>query len=63
MSPETSDCAINGGAITAATWPLKLHTYGLLNNSFQPPAEIRVLPFNSPATDPVVVHHLRERYC
>ena len=25
-------------------WLLKLHTYGLLNNSFQPPAEIRVLP-------------------
>ena len=24
-------------------WLLKLHTYGLLNNSFQPPSEIRVL--------------------
>jgi transposase len=24
-------------------WLLKLHTYGLLNNSFQAPAEIRVL--------------------
>jgi len=24
-------------------WLLKLHTYGLLNNSFQPPAEIRML--------------------
>jgi len=24
-------------------WLLKLHTYGLLNNSFQPPSEIRIL--------------------
>ena len=24
-------------------WLLKLHTHGMLNNSFQPPAEIRVL--------------------
>src|SRR2546426_12492050 len=24
-------------------WLLKLHTYGLLNNSFQPPSQIRVL--------------------
>jgi transposase len=29
--------------VQESQWLLKLHTYGLLNNSFQPPAEIRVL--------------------
>jgi hypothetical protein len=28
---------------TADWWLLKFHTYGLLNNSFQPPSEIRAL--------------------
>src|SRR6266850_4884970 len=28
--------------VQESQWLLKLHTYGLLNNSFQPPAEIRV---------------------
>jgi transposase len=29
--------------VQESQWLLKLHTYGLLNNSFQPPAEIRAL--------------------
>lgn len=29
--------------VQESQWLLKLHTYGLLNNSFQPPSEIRVL--------------------
>jgi transposase len=29
--------------VQESQWLLKLHTYGLLNNSFQPPAQIRVL--------------------
>ena len=29
--------------VQESQWLLKLHTYGLLSNSFQPPAEIRVL--------------------
>jgi transposase len=29
--------------VQESQWLLKLHTYGLLNNSFQPPTEIRVL--------------------
>ena len=29
--------------VQESQWLLKLHTYGLLNNSFRPPAEIRVL--------------------
>jgi transposase len=29
--------------VQESQWLLQLHTYGLLNNSFQPPAEIRVL--------------------
>ena len=29
--------------VQESQWLLKLHTYGLLNNSFQPPGEIRVL--------------------
>jgi transposase len=29
--------------VQESQWLLKLHTYGLLNNSFQPPAEIRSL--------------------
>ncbi len=29
--------------VQESQWLLKLHTYGLLNNSFQPPAEIRVV--------------------
>jgi len=29
--------------VQESQWLLKLHTYGLLNNSFQPPAEIRIL--------------------
>src|SRR5258705_12239075 len=29
--------------VQESQWLLKLPTYGLLNNSFQPPAEIRVL--------------------
>jgi len=29
--------------VQESQWLLKLHTYGLLNNSYQPPAEIRVL--------------------
>jgi transposase len=29
--------------VQESQWLLKLHTYGLLNNSFQPPAEVRVL--------------------
>src|SRR6266581_676778 len=29
--------------VQESQWLLKLHTYGLLNNSFHPPAEIRVL--------------------
>jgi transposase len=29
--------------VQESQWRLKLHTYGLLNNSFQPPSEIRVL--------------------
>jgi hypothetical protein len=28
--------------VQESQWLLKLHTYGLLNNSFQPTAEIRV---------------------
>ena len=29
--------------VQESQWLLKLHTYGLLNNSFQPPSEIRIL--------------------
>ena len=29
--------------VQESQWLLKLHTYGLLRNSFHPPAEIRVL--------------------
>jgi hypothetical protein len=29
--------------VQESQWLLTLHTYGLPNNSFQPPAEIRVL--------------------
>ena len=29
--------------VQKSQWLLKLHTYGLLNNSFQPPSDIRVL--------------------
>jgi transposase len=29
--------------VQESQWLLKLHTYGLLNNSFQPPSKIRVL--------------------
>src|SRR5436305_8794145 len=29
--------------VQESQWLLKLHTYGLLNNSFQPPSDIRVL--------------------
>ena len=29
--------------VQESQWLLKLHTYGLLNNSFQPPVEIRML--------------------
>jgi len=29
--------------VQESQWLLKLHTYGLLNNSFQPPAKIRML--------------------
>src|SRR5439155_15266517 len=29
--------------VQESQWLLKLHTYGLLNNSFHPPAEIRAL--------------------
>src|SRR5207245_6884028 len=29
--------------VQESQWLLKLHTYGLLSNSFQPPAEIRML--------------------
>jgi transposase len=29
--------------VQESQWPLKLHTYGLLRNSFHPPAEIRVV--------------------
>jgi transposase len=29
--------------VQESQWLLKLHTYGLLSNSFQPPSEIRVL--------------------
>jgi transposase len=29
--------------VQESQWLLKLHTYGLLNNSFQPPAKIRTL--------------------
>ena len=29
--------------VQESQWLLKLHTYGLLNNSFQPPSEIRTL--------------------
>jgi transposase len=29
--------------VQESQWPLKLHTYGLLNNSFQPPSAIRIL--------------------
>jgi transposase len=29
--------------VQESQWLLKLHTYGLLNNSFQPPSEIPVL--------------------
>src|SRR3982074_1691479 len=29
--------------VQESQWLLKLHTHGLLNNSFQPPAEIRVV--------------------
>ena len=29
--------------VQESQWLLKLHTYGLLNNSFQPPSKIRIL--------------------
>jgi hypothetical protein len=29
--------------VQESQWLLKLHTYGLLNNSFQPPSKIRTL--------------------
>ncbi len=29
--------------VQESQWLLKLHTYGLLNNSFQPTSEIRIL--------------------
>jgi transposase len=35
--------------VQESQWLLKLHTYGLLNNSFQPPSEIRILR-TSPVT-------------
>ena len=34
-------------------WLLKFHTYGLLNNSFQPPSEIRTLRTYWRQRDPI----------
>jgi transposase len=41
---HTKDLPRRKGDVQESQWLLKLRTYGLLNNSFQPPAEIRVPP-------------------
>jgi len=40
---HTKNLPERNGDVQESQWLLKLHTYGLLSNSFQPPAEIRVL--------------------
>jgi transposase len=41
--PAHQESAGRKSDVQESQWLLKLHTYGLLNNSFQPPSEIRVL--------------------
>jgi len=40
---HTKNLAGRKSDVQESQWLLKLHTYGLLNNSFQPTSEIRVL--------------------
>ena len=40
---HTKDLPGHKSDVQESQWLLKLHTYGLLNNSFRPPAEIRML--------------------
>jgi hypothetical protein len=42
-APNTKNLPGRKSDVQESQWLLKLHTYGLLNNSFQPPAENRVL--------------------
>lgn len=40
---HTKDLPGRKSDVQESQWLLKLHTYGLWNNSFQPPSDIRVL--------------------